>query len=110
MPAAELGDKAAQAMVLKRIGNPPQGVTVGDTAHQTWSDAWNNAFRAVQAEYADMMRCVYGNPFHPVSFAPNWFTPAAKTLAAGLYYNRDFVRLPKLADSLEEAGCKNLDI
>ena len=30
---------------------------------------------------ADLLRCVFGNPFHPVSFHPGWLTPTVKKLA-----------------------------
>ena len=54
---------------------------------------------------ADLIRCVFGNPFHPVALAPGWRTSAAVALADGIDADRAWERLPVLADALEEAGC-----
>ena len=59
---------------------------------------------AEEAAQADLLRCVIGNPFHPVSPGP-WVTPAAVTVAQDIYDRRDFSALRVLADLLEEAGC-----
>jgi hypothetical protein len=59
---------------------------------------------------ADLLRCIFGNPFRPVVFAPSWRTETAVALAAGIYADRAFDRLPILADALEEAGCDVADI
>jgi hypothetical protein len=59
---------------------------------------------------ADILRCIFGNPFRPVVFDPRWRSEAAVTLAAGIYADRAFDRLPILADALEEAGCDHPDI
>jgi hypothetical protein len=57
-----------------------------------------------QSRQADLLRCLFGNPFRPVSPGP-WVTPAAATVARDVYDRRDFAALPLLADLLEEAGC-----
>jgi hypothetical protein len=53
---------------------------------------------------AELLRCVFGNPFRPVTPGP-WVTPAAVTVARDCYDRRDVSALPVLADLLEEAGC-----
>jgi hypothetical protein len=53
---------------------------------------------------------VFGNPFRPVTFDPSCRTSTILTLAAGIYADRAFDRLPILADALQDAGCDNLDI
>jgi hypothetical protein len=61
----------------------------------------------------DLLRCVFGNPFRPVTFAPAWraaFDGAAVKIAAGIYTERAFDRMPILGDALEDAGCDNEDI
>ncbi|WP_246523162.1 hypothetical protein [Gemmata palustris] len=60
-------------------------------------------------------RCYYarevlGNPFRPVTFAPDWRTSTALALAAQMYRSRDFSAMPILADALQDAGCENTDI
>jgi hypothetical protein len=58
---------------------------------------------------ADLVRCVFGNPFRPVSLDPAWRTPAVLHLAQAIY-DRAFDQLPILADALEEAGCTSRDV
>lgn len=57
-----------------------------------------------------LLRCIFGNPFRPVAFAPHWRSETAVSLATGIYDERAFDRLPILADALEEAGCDNADV
>jgi hypothetical protein len=59
---------------------------------------------------AHLLRCVFGNPFHPIAFAPEWRTDTAVALAHQVYESRDFSALPILADALQDAGCNNHDI
>ncbi len=60
-----------------------------------------------QAEWPGgwLVREMFGNPFRPVGFAPEWRTKAALAIARGAYSEREFDHLPILADALEEAGC-----
>jgi hypothetical protein len=55
-------------------------------------------------------RCIFGNPFRPISADPNWFTSTVATLASGIYADRAFDRMPILADALEEAGCDSREV
>jgi len=110
MPGAELTDKVAQALVLKRVGNAPKGVSVTHPSHRAWSQAWQNELQADQAKQADLMRCVYGNPFRPASCEPTWITPTVLSLAQSIYTDRTFDQLPTLADELEKTGCANQEI
>ncbi|MCE9560579.1 MAG: hypothetical protein K8U57_00860 [Planctomycetes bacterium] len=52
-----------------------------------------------------LLRCVFGNPFQPVKLDPQWLTSTVTALAAGIYADRAFDRLPILADALQDAGC-----
>jgi hypothetical protein len=61
-----------------------------------------------------LLRCIFGNPFRPVSFDPKILTPTVLSLAQAAYDERampsgelDRHRLGILADALEEAGCAN---
>ncbi len=51
-----------------------------------------------------------GNPFRPVSVIPSWLTATVIGMAQAIYDERDFDRLPILADALEEAGCADADL
>jgi hypothetical protein len=59
---------------------------------------------------ARLVRDVFGNPFRPVAFSPQWRTDTALSLAWQMYDARDFSAMPILADALEEAGCESEDI
>ena len=57
-----------------------------------------------------LLRDIFGNPFRPVTFDPNWRTSTTVALAAQMYDSRDFSAMPILADALEDAGCDHPDI
>ncbi|WP_081471938.1 hypothetical protein [Gemmata obscuriglobus] len=63
-----------------------------------------------EAELANLVRCVLGNPFRPAAFAPEWRTDTVRALAARMYESRDFSAMPILADALQDAGCDSDDI
>jgi hypothetical protein len=58
----------------------------------------------------DWLRCIFGNPFRPVSVDAVWLTANVVAIAQGIYAEPAFDRLPILADALEDAGCTNADI
>ena len=58
----------------------------------------------------ELFRDIFGNPFRPVAADPAWLTPTVQSIAAAIYEDRAFDRLPILADALEEAGCTNADV
>ncbi len=45
-----------------------------------------------------------------LSVSPEWLTSTVVALAAGIYAERAFDRLPILADALQDAGCEHPDI
>ncbi|AWM42348.1 hypothetical protein C1280_22800 [Gemmata obscuriglobus] len=57
-----------------------------------------------------LVRDIFGNPFRPISLAPEWRTPTAVALALRMYDARNFDAMPILADALQDAGCENGDI
>ena len=68
------------------------------------------ARQEIERKQADVLRCVVGNPFRPVTIDPRSLTSTVHSLAAGIYTERAFDRMPILADALEEAGCDHADI
>jgi hypothetical protein len=62
------------------------------------------------ARDAALIRCVFGNPYRPVTFDPRWRTADVVGLAAAIYDDRAFDRLPLLADALMDAGCADEDV
>lgn len=57
-----------------------------------------------------VVRCVFGNPFRRMAFAPSWRTEAVVALACVVYDSRDFRPMPVLADALEDGGCDQSDV
>jgi len=63
---------------------------------------------AAESAQAALLREVFGNPFRPAVVDPDWLSlngGAVRELAAVIYDERAFERLPILADALEDAGC-----
>lgn len=58
------------------------------------------------ARVAPCIRCLFGNPFRPVSLDPAWCSRTVRAVADAIYEERRFEDLPILADALEEAGCR----
>jgi len=87
-----------------------------DHARWTWNDVANtrleagSKWHAELAATADLVRCVFGNPFRPPALDSNWLTSDVAALATGIYADRAFDRMPILADALQDAGCDNDDV
>ncbi len=61
--------------------------------------------------YCDLLLCIFGPlPFRLVTLDPAWLTPTVQQLAAVIYEERQFGKMPLLGDALEEAGCDNADV
>jgi hypothetical protein len=63
---------------------------------------------AERRRQADLLRCLFGNPFRPVRVDPAWLAwhdGTVARMARAIDAERAFDRLPVLADALEEAGC-----
>ena len=63
-----------------------------------------------QSAQCHRLRDIFGNPFRPVTFSPEWRTDTAIALARQMYESREFSAMPILADALAETGCPNHDI
>jgi hypothetical protein len=61
----------------------------------------------------DLLRCLFGNPFRPVTLDAiwrRWHGGLLVSMAGRIYDARDFTDMTVLADALEEAGCTDSDI
>ena len=70
-----------------------------------------------EANQLALLRCVFGNPFRPVTLSPAWRLPSVLALARAAYDHRTLPagtlepdRLAVLADALEEASCTDAAI
>lgn len=61
-------------------------------------------------DQADLVRDIFAESFHPVTFLPEWRTSTAVALARQMYESRDFDAMPILADALQDAGCEDADV
>src|SRR5204862_7016701 len=66
--------------------------------------------KAESLHHVRLLRDIFGNPFRPVAFSPEWRTDTAIALARQMYESREFGATPILADALQDAGCDNDDI
>jgi hypothetical protein len=57
-----------------------------------------------------LLRDIFGNPFRPVTFSPDWRTDTVTLLACQIYDSRDFSAMPILADALQDAGCDDSSV
>jgi hypothetical protein len=79
-----------------------------------FDDKFEAARRVELRGQGDLLRDIFGNPFHPVALDPSWLTPTVIALSQATYAERhlpsgrlDPARLAILADALEEAGCED---
>lgn len=69
--------------------------------------------RSVAGHSVSGVRCIFGNPFHPVVLDRAWLAwnnGTVPKLAQAIHEERAFERLPILADALEEASCTDKTI
>jgi hypothetical protein len=86
---------------------------LNSAAMNSVNNPWNRPVAVRQGLLAlniAYIRDVFGNPFRPVTFSPDWHTDTAVTLARQMYESREFSAMPILADALQDAGCDNEDI
>jgi len=64
----------------------------------------------VRKDLTSSLRCIFGNPFRPVTLDPRWLTSTVIDLPSTIYDERTFDRMPILADALMDAGCDSEEI
>ncbi len=87
--------------------------TPGKTNEERWAAEqaiYKNAEAREKGRQADLLRCIFGNPFRPTTIDPAWLSPTVVALAQTIYDDRDFDRMPELADAPKKAGCHDADI
>jgi len=80
------------------------------TAHRQSSRYLPSGLLYTGTLLADLIRDIFGNPFKPVAFNPNWRTSDVTAMARGMYETRDFSAMPILADALQDAGCESDEV
>lgn len=103
------------AYTAAEAANAAQQIAAEDAFQATAAVADTTAFASSgdeagteeQAMQAVLLRDVFGNPFRPVAISSSWLTPTVLGVAASIYEQGAFDRMPVLADGLEEAGCND---
>ncbi len=72
-----------------------------------WDDVKIWKERAAQA---DLLRDIFGNPFHPIAFDPAWRTTEVVHLARKMVEMNNFQRMNLLGKALQVAGCQEKTI
>jgi hypothetical protein len=104
--ASDSMDSIAGVIMHSAISAQLWGTAAGDTAAE-------NAFDAEAPKQAHLFRCVFGNPFRPITLNPAWLAwndDTVRRIAQAIYDDHAFDRMPILADALEDAGCDNTDM
>ncbi len=70
----------------------------------------NKMVRREEAEHCQILRDIFGNPFHHIAIDSSWLTPAVKALAQSIYDERTFDQMTFLGEELVKSGCDNQEI
>jgi hypothetical protein len=57
-----------------------------------------------------VLRCIYGNPFQPVTFDPQWRTAEVVELANAIFASWDVKNFRALEKALRQSGCDQAEI
>jgi hypothetical protein len=105
-PVRELDRGAAIAYASRQSGPAPRDVHADHPWHRVFQTAY---FEFIKPK-ADLLRCLFANPFGPVAFDPAWLTSTVRAMARGMYEGREFSAMPILADALQDAGCESEEL
>ena len=111
-PAIEsvgLGSDHAARMVATANTSQPQIVGNNRRNPRYEPEFYQHMERERFAQTA-LLHDIFGNPFRPITFAPESRTDTAIAIASQMYESRDFSAMPILADALQDAGCDNPDV
>jgi hypothetical protein len=114
---ARKGDRMANhaAYLLGRLCSGGYRFPPADVADAVAGGDQDSPARAVERSHqADLLRCIFGNPFtDPPRIVPAWLTwqdGLVRRIAEGIYNDRAFERMGVLADALLDAGCDDDEV
>jgi hypothetical protein len=111
-PAASRAANAAQD-ATRDTGRSAASNCLHESSRAVSIQDTNNCDPAELQEQASILRCIFGNPPHPIVVEPSWLRwndGITVKLAENIYNGWSFDRLPRLADALEDAGCNKTSI
>ncbi len=100
-PAAEAVSNASECAIRAAIA---------DMRRRRPGSVARVSYTPEHAAQAALLRCLVGNPHHPVRLGPEvlaWNDGTVVKMARAIAEARSFEQLPILADALEEAGCSD---
>lgn len=106
--AEEMAEAAAHSEARAAAAATARYTAITATQQAGWGWDWQAAWQAGCATSASLLREIFGNPFRAAEVRRSWLTygcGVVPQMAASIYAERAFERLPILADALEEAGC-----
>jgi hypothetical protein len=119
VPSAIVANRVAKAAWLSTVmGSGATWRMIGRVASAA---AWEASGEREDRPQADLLRCIFGNPFRPspplASAVLAWNDGTVRRIAEGVYEERkmpegtlDTARLAILADALLDAGCDNEEL
>jgi hypothetical protein len=75
-----------------------------------WTAGAKGDKKAEQKCQAALLRCIFGNPYRPITIEASLLTTTVVQLGQGIYEERAFERMPVLGDALEESGIRDAAI
>jgi hypothetical protein len=99
-----------EALVVATTGKSPNSTAAAMSLYPLPLAGYRGEPKQANALICDLLRDIFGNPFRPIAFSPEWRTDTAIALARTMYDSREFSAMPILADALQDAGCDNTDI
>jgi hypothetical protein len=85
-------------------------IEAGDLSGRRWDEIDFDGPSERYESWRSLIYDVFGNPFRPVAFSPDWRTDTVAALAQRMYEAREFSAMPILADALQDAGCDSAHI
>lgn len=112
------GDEATRLEIERRIELTERYAEAHGNAYQDSEEqeqAYLLALRTtsqnrLRTSAADLIRCIFGNPFRPVVLDTELRTSTVVSLIRGMCESRDFIAMPILGDALQDAGCESAEM
>ena len=99
MTIAPIGLPSAVSEALAYVATPQ--------TYPKETQEWHAVKRIEAAFQAELLRDVFGPLARPLPFHTAWLTDEVRAIAQSTYDNQNYAAMPKLADALERAGCRN---
>jgi len=109
----QVGKALWQALWIEETPQLPRWLLAAMVADSVASTNSTLRDQAVRSQLVAILSDLFGNPFRPAPVDHHWLTYNGGTvgnLAQAIDRDRDFGRLPILADALEDAGCTSEDM